>query len=75
MNKKYVVRLADDERAVCVEVVKKLKGTSQKVRRAQILLKVDAGGAELDGRGCRGSVWVSGADGRECAEAMCAGGV
>ena len=44
MNKKYVVRLADEERAVCVEVVKKLKGTSQKVRRAQILLKVDAGG-------------------------------
>ena len=44
MNKKYVVRLAVDERAVCEETIKKLKGTSQKVRRAQILLKVDAGG-------------------------------
>lgn len=44
MNKKYIVRLADEERGVCQEVVKKLKGTSQKVRRAQILLKVDADG-------------------------------
>ena len=38
MNKKYIVRLSDAERRVCEEVVKKLKGTSQKVRRAQILL-------------------------------------
>jgi hypothetical protein len=44
MTKKYIVRLADEERGVCQEVVKKLKGTSQKVRRAQILLKVDADG-------------------------------
>jgi hypothetical protein len=44
MNKKYIVRLSDQERHVCQEVVKKLKGTSQKVRRAQILLKADADG-------------------------------
>src|SRR6186997_1762971 len=44
MNKKYIVRLSDEERQVCQEVVKKLKGTSQKVRRAQILLKADAEG-------------------------------
>lgn len=44
MNKKHVVRLSDDERQACLEVVKKLKGTSQKVRRAQILLKTDADG-------------------------------
>ena len=44
MNKKYVVRLTDEERGELVEVVKKLKGTSQKVRRAQILLKADADG-------------------------------
>jgi hypothetical protein len=44
MNKKYVVRLMDDERGVCHEVIKKLKGSSQKVRRAQILLKTDADG-------------------------------
>lgn len=44
MNKKYIVRLSDEERQVCENVVKKLKGTSQKVRRAQILLKADADG-------------------------------
>jgi len=44
MNKKYLVRLSDEERHTCTEVVKKLKGTSQKVRRAQILLKADADG-------------------------------
>lgn len=41
MIKKYIVRLSDEERQVCQDVVKKLKGTSQKVRRAQILLKAD----------------------------------
>jgi hypothetical protein len=44
MNKKFIVRLSDEERAVCREIVKKLKGSSQKVRRAQILLKADADG-------------------------------
>lgn len=44
MKKKYVVELADDERSSLREVVKKLKGTSQKVRRANILLKADACG-------------------------------
>jgi hypothetical protein len=44
MRKKYIVRLTDHERGVLVEVIKKLKGTSQKVRRAQILLKADANG-------------------------------
>jgi hypothetical protein len=44
MNKKYIVRLTDEERQTCTDVIKKLKGTSQKVRRAQILLKADADG-------------------------------
>ena len=44
MNKKFIVRLSDEERGICQEVVKKLKGSSQKVRRAQILLKADADG-------------------------------
>ena len=44
MQKKYVVRLTDQERSQLVEVMKKLKGSSQKVRRAQILLKADADG-------------------------------
>lgn len=51
MNKKYIVRLSDAERRTCEELVKKLKGTSQKVRRAQILLKADADGpAWLDAK-------------------------
>jgi len=44
MQKKYIVRLSDLERETCREVIGKLKGTSQKVRRAQILLKADAEG-------------------------------
>ncbi len=44
MNKKYIVELTDDERSSLREIVKKLKGTSQKVRRASILLKADACG-------------------------------
>ncbi len=44
MQKKYIVRLSNEERDTLKEVVKKLKGTSQKVRRAQILLKADANG-------------------------------
>ena len=44
MNKKYIVRLSDEERGVCQDVVKRLKGTAEKVRRAQILLKADVEG-------------------------------
>jgi hypothetical protein len=44
MEKKYVVRLSEVERETCKQVVSKLQGTSQKVRRAQILLKADADG-------------------------------
>jgi hypothetical protein len=44
MNKKYIIRLTDEERQTCEDVIKKFKGTSQKVRRAQILLKADADG-------------------------------
>jgi hypothetical protein len=59
MQKKYVVRLTDEERDELRSVVKKLKGTSQKVRRAQILLKADADGPRwtdariADAFGCR----------------------
>ncbi len=44
MQKKYIVRLTSDERHQLQTVIKKLKGSSQKVRRAQILLKADADG-------------------------------
>lgn len=41
MKKKYIVRLSEEERTILKGIVKKFKGTSQKVRRAQILLKAD----------------------------------
>lgn len=44
MLKKYVVRLSEIERDHLQEVIKKLQGSGQKVRRAQILLKADADG-------------------------------
>lgn len=50
MQKKYIVRLTDQERSELLTVVKKLKGTSQKVRRAQILLKADADGPNWSDR-------------------------
>ena len=44
MRKKYIMRLTDSERQTLREVVKNLKGSSQKVRRANILLMADADG-------------------------------
>ncbi len=44
MEKKYIVRLTDEERLALRSVIKKLSGSSQKVRRAQVLLKADADG-------------------------------
>ena len=44
MHKKYIVRLSDEERGICQQIIKNLQGSSQKFRRAQILLKADADG-------------------------------
>lgn len=44
MQKKYIVRLTDAERRQLRDVIGKLKGSSQKVRRARILLKADVDG-------------------------------
>ncbi len=44
MPKKHLVRLSDAERDACQAVVKKPKGSAEKVRRALILLKADADG-------------------------------
>lgn len=44
MNKKYIVRLSEAERGVCQQLIKKLTGSSQKFRRAQILRTADAHG-------------------------------
>jgi transposase len=45
MKKRYVVRLTEEERGICQVIVKKLKGSSQRHRRAQMLLKADENGA------------------------------
>lgn len=44
MEKKYIVRLNDQERDQLKLVIGKLSGSSQKVRRANILLMADANG-------------------------------
>jgi transposase len=44
MRKKYIVRLTDAERRQLRDVIGKPKGSSQKVRRAQMLLKADVDG-------------------------------
>ncbi len=44
MYKKYIVRLTDEERAICEATIKKETGKSEKLRRATVLLKADADG-------------------------------
>jgi hypothetical protein len=44
MKKVYIVRLSDEKQETCLAIVKKLKGTSTKVRRANILIKADVNG-------------------------------
>lgn len=59
MQKKYIVRLTAAERESLEAIVRKLKGSSQQVRRAHILLKADADGPAwtdqqiADAFGCR----------------------
>lgn len=58
-SKKYVVRLTQAERETLRQIVGKFKGSSQRVRRAQVLLRSDADGPDwTDARiaealGCR----------------------
>ena len=44
MQKKYIVRLTNCERETLREVLKRKRVASQKLRRAQVLLKADADG-------------------------------
>jgi len=59
MQKKYIVRLTEQERQILHDVIRGLKGSSMKVRRAQVLLKCDADGPNwtdlrvADAFGCR----------------------
>ena len=48
MNKKYIVRLTDEERAICEATIQKETGKSEKLRRATILLKADSDGPAWD---------------------------
>ncbi|MBF0233090.1 MAG: helix-turn-helix domain-containing protein [Desulfamplus sp.] len=45
MCKQYIVRLTQEERDHLDTIIKKLKGSGEKIRRAQILLKADADGS------------------------------
>jgi transposase len=44
MNKKYIVRLSDEERSQLTELTRKGKAAAYKIRHAHILLKADADG-------------------------------
>lgn len=44
MNKRYIVRLTDEERGQLTELVSKGKVSAQKIKHANILLKADANG-------------------------------
>ncbi len=48
MYKKYIVRLTDQERAICEATIKKETGKSEKLRRATILLKAAVDGPAWD---------------------------
>ena len=49
MNKKYIVRLTDEDRAQLTELTRKGQAAAYKIRHAHILLKADADGVCLDG--------------------------
>ena len=65
MNKKYIVRLSDEERGVCQDIVKRLKGTSEKVKSGPDAAQGGCGWAGLAGCEDRGGIWLLGADGGE----------
>jgi hypothetical protein len=44
VQKKYIVRLTDEERVELQDAIAKLRGGSQKARRARMLLQADADG-------------------------------
>ncbi len=44
MQKKYLVRLSEDERNQLLSIVKTAKGSASKIKRANILLKADVDG-------------------------------
>jgi hypothetical protein len=56
--------LSDEEREICLPVIKKLKGSSLKVRRANLLLKADADGPNWKDQDIAGAYFCT----RQCVE-------
>ena len=56
MNKKYIVRLSDEERGVCQDIVKQLKGSSEKVQTGPNPAQGGCGWAGMAGCEDRGGV-------------------
>ena len=73
MNKKYIVRLTDEERGICEATIKNEKGKSEKLRRARILLKADADGPGWNDEKISEAVGCTHANGGECASGICPG--
>lgn len=46
MNKKYIVRLTEEERCMLTDLVSKGKAAAYKIKHANVLLKVDADGTD-----------------------------
>ena len=46
MNKKYIVRLTEEERAELLALIGKGRASAQKIKHANVLLKVDASGPD-----------------------------
>ena len=72
-QKRYIVRLTAQEREICQQTVRKLN-SSEKVRRAQILLKA-CGRAGVDRPAGRRGLFVPHQDGREHSPTLRAGRV
>ena len=75
MQKRYIVRLTEEEREICRDVIRRLKGSSERVRRAQVLLQADADGPGWTDRAIAAGVFVPREDGGEYSPALRAGGV
>ena len=50
MHKRHIVRPTEEERRTCDATSEKLKGSSQKARRARVLLQADVDGPRWTGR-------------------------
>ena len=68
MAKKYIVRLSQEERSELVALISKGRASAQKIKHANVLLKVDAAGPDCSdeqagepaGRcNCSASAWWS----------------